>query len=611
MTSGTHPYREVQGASRPFGLPAFFPVKRPLFNLLTRYWKMCLQCIQSTCSLVLLLIFATTTVAGPEDQLREIGDSIRHPNTLELLELAESTKDDAGLPDVRHGLRIAALIYAHSTGDSEQIRMASEALHESEAKKLGSLEALKKLGPVQLTIDPTSVSSDVLTIVAQIRKQIVQAAMIGNATRIRDQLKPFEQSRLPGSVTQAMTRYANDAMAVAKLVPPSPLKIAVEISAAVELQDALAEDQSCEELATYIEASPEERKQMARSREGKTNKFDLMKQVVAGRPALVEAISKIREQYWASEITRGEAIVKMQEAIGNSLDLKMKRAVIYWQMKELRQEKTAAEWQSTIERNKASTQELHDRTFEDISPTWPAIFQHAELRLEADRLLHAIRSYSPQDSGLLSTCYTKCKVSIRKLDRALHNPLPGLTVEQQAMLRTYLWELEEELQRPFDKEGPLYALATQQGKQLAGTIAEVNGQNDNSSIDNRRESTITLTLSGDERNLASFAVYQSVLGSMARAGTNRGQLAEIAKMIRESSLLNDEHRESLQDIGSRIYRGEIDTSKLSGLDDPVSTLVRISGVVDSGSFGEGLPESIREEAFQILLANFNRKSSSN
>ncbi len=572
---------------------------------------MFLQSFRSIFSLLLLLFLSTISIAGPEDQLRDIGDSIRRPNTAKLLELAEKLKDNPGFPGVQSALKNAAVVYAYSTGDPEQIRMVTAALKESENNGLVSTDLLNKLGPIELSIDPMSVSSDAMQLVSDVRQSIVEAAMIGNTARIEDQLKALTETGLPVILSQAIIKYGNDSLEVAKLIPPSPLKIAMNISVASQLQNALAEDRACEALAAYIAASPEEREKISRTRADGTNQYDLMKEIVNQQPALVTALSKIQEQYWAGELKRAEAIIKMQEAIGNSLDLKMKRAVIYWQMKELRQEKKAEEHQATLERNYEQTQALQARTFEDISPTWPSILQHRALRDSATQLRKELRSYSPQNSGAISVCFSRCNVHLRKLERLLENDLDGLTLQQRALLRTYLRELEESLQEPFESDGALYRLAKQDIVPAGETFADSNSQLEDSTTQQSDLPAIGITLSGDETELASFAIYQSILGSMVRAGTDQDQLSEVAKMVRKSSLLNDKHRKSLQQIGSKIYRGEINIANLAELDDPVSTLVRISGIIDNDEFGKGLPENVREEAFQILLADVTRKPLSN
>ncbi len=574
-----------------------------------RYRTMCLPNFHSLCSFAIFLSIAATTMAGTKAQLQEIGDAIRHPNTARLLELAEHTQDQPELPDVQKALKNAAIVYAYSTGNADQIRMATAALSESESEIFGNFDALKKLNPIELSIDPTAVSSGTLQLVFRVRQSIVEATMIGNTIRIDEQLKQLREAGLPATLGEALANYGNDALAVAQLVPASPLKIAVNASSAAELKNALAEDRACEQLAAYIEASPKERILMSHSRgvaAQEPNQFDLMKEIVSQQPALIAAFSKIQEQYWLGEIKRAEAIIKMQEAIGNSLDLRQKRLVIYWQMHELNKEKNAEKNRAKRERLQARNEALDARTLEDISPTWPSIFQHAELRAAADQLLHELRYYSRQNCGVLSVCYSKCAVQLRKLDRLLADDLPGLTLQQRAMLRTYLRELDEELQKPFDDGGVLLALATQPAGPKSQAIADSIPPNASPNAEELEAPAVQFTFSGDERELASFAVYQTVLGAMVRAGTDHEQLSEVAKMIRASSLLNEKHRKSLQEIGSKIYRGEIDVSNLASLDDPVSTLVRIVGIVDYGDFGDGLPESMREEAFQILLADVTR-----
>ena len=551
------------------------------------------------------LIGANTCFAEPDISLQDSGDALRSIDISEMLKLAERYEDNLTLPEMSRGLRVAALVHAFSGANEEAIKECQALIPPATLDKLGDLNDFTVMQPRSLPMFYRQIPSTLPMQLGELRRAIILALSIGNRERIAIAKKRIVEAGFEPRLRDAMLDFANDALRLCERLPASPLKAAVDVSIAAEQEDSAATDAALATFAEYLDADPLRRELMARSRSDKkveSNQYDQMVAMEQSRAAVIEAVSKVRENYWRGEIARGQAMEQMQKVIGNSMDLKKKRALLYWALKSLREKETRAERENAYDRNKARTEKLRERRSEDISPSWPGIFDHPALKIDATELQETISNYSERNCGLLSICFTRSSVCMRRLHRTLANPIDGLTMSQQGMLRAYLRELEQELQEPYSKKCNLYYLANSLPRKSPPGVT-ANQTDQRSDVQNAVQ--VALPLTNDTSELASFALYQSMLASLAAAGqeSDRGELKVLAKLINESSLLTSEHKAALKNIGSQIYRGDISEDQLREVDDPISVLSQIAGVVSGDSqVASALSESAQEEAFAVLMA---------
>ncbi|EMI57371.1 hypothetical protein [Rhodopirellula sallentina] len=540
--------------------------------------------------------------ADEKSELRMIGDTLRSADPEEMLSFAERFDGSAELPDVATGLAVSAMVHAYASGDPQRIDRIIGELPSSVRKQLGDTDAFRVLAPRQLTLSAEDFSSSVPMMVNVFRDRVISATAIGNTERVHLQKERIENAELSPTLRAELIQFATDAEKLTTRIPSSPLKTAIDLSRAAEIGDVAESDRAYEKYVTYLQSGLRRRKFMTRTRGGiGTNQFDHLVAMAENQADVITAISTIHQNYWAGEIERGKAIEQIQQTLSNEMDLKKKRAALYWALKALKEEQTSKENEESKARNRERTEALRRRRSEDISAVWPTVFQHRDLRRDAAGLRQQIAQYSEENSGALSMCYAKCSLYLRRLHRTLRTELDGLTMNQQTMLRTYLREIEEELQESFDRNSNLYALA-----QRREPPSQPSGNDESASSELASMlASVKMPMSNNHRELASFALFQSMVGSMASAGKegNRNELAVLAKMINESSLLIDEHKQALKSLGSQIYQGKISAARLQTIDDPISVLSQLAGIIESEPFRQSdVPEEVSEEAFNVLIA---------
>lgn len=548
------------------------------------------------------LLVGRFAFADEKSDLRMIGDTLRSADSDEMLSLAERFEDSAELPDVADGLAAAAMVHAYASGDTERIDRVASNLPSSVREQMGDTKDFHVLAPRQLTLSAEDFSSSVPMMVNTFRDRVILATAIGNTERVRLQKERIEKAELSPQLRAELIQFATDAEELTTRIPSSPLKTAVDLSRAAEIGDAAESDRAYEKYVMYLQSGLRRRKFMTRTRGGiGTNQYDHLVAMAENQADVITAISTIHQNYWAGQIERGKAIEQIQQTLSNEMDLKKKRAALYWALKALKEEQTTKDKEESKARNRERTESLRRRRSEDISAVWPTVFQHRDLRSDATGLRQQISQYSEENSGALSMCYAKCSLYLRRLHRTLQTELDGLTMNQQTMLRTYLRELEEELQEPFDRNSNLYALAQRREYSPQPSGIDENASSELASM----LASVKMPMSNNHRELASFALFQSMVGSMASAGKdgNRNELAVLAKMINESSLLIDEHKQALNSLGSQIYRGKISAAQLQTIDDPISVLSQLAGIIENEPLGQSdVPEEVSEEAFNVLIA---------
>ena len=529
------------------------------------------------------------------------------PTTEDLLKTAAWVKTTENSAELRDGLLNAALIYAASTGDKTDLAKAVKELPDDDVLS-SHLEILKSLSSGEVVIDPAVLSSDQVALILECRAELILAAMIGNPARLDDSSNRIIHDRdIPLEIRDMLTELSQKCKRVAELTPASPLKVAVDAAKAALAEDHHAVAEAYQEFAQYLTADPLERQLFAATRGEATNEFDVLKSVEDNRAETISALSKVKTEYWNGELKRGEAIAKMQEIMGTSLDLKDKRLKIYWALKDMRKERDKqADSEDRAKRNLAESKR-QQRTSSDISLNWPGILDHKELRDAANSLRKELSYYSSSNSGPLSICCAKCCQHISTLSQTLRRELNGITPSQRGLLRSYLRELNEELLEPYNPEGNLNYLAVQfQSEAELSTrtaIASVSPQ--------ETEKLISLNLSGGRREWVSYSLTQALVRSLLVAGQSNAEteLKSLAKVIRESNLLTEKHRIALNVIGTKIYKGEYKPEELRQMDDPISVLAQIAGVEGPAQLAQPDSDEYGHEAFEILLAEMIRKPS--
>lgn len=550
-------------------------------------------------------LFSSPALCQTPRTLVKVGRSLLNPTTEELLKTAQWIEATENNEELRNGLLNAALIYAASTGDKNQVADVVKELPD-DAELLSHQVVLSSLSSGEVVVDPAVLSSDQVALILESRAELILAAMIGNPARLDDSSNRItHDGDIPLEIRDALTELSQQCKRVAELTPASPLKVAVDAANAASTKDQLAVAEAYQKFARYLAADPEERQFFAATRGGGTNQFDVFKSVAENRAETISALSKVRTEYWNGELKRGEAIAKMQEITGTSLDLKEKRLKLYWALRDMRNQRSKeAASEGRVKRTLAKEKRLQ-RTSADISVNWPGILDHKNLRDAANSLRKELSLYSISNSGPLSICCAKCCQHISTLSQALRSELDGISASQRSLLRAYLRELNEELLEPFSPEGNLNYLAVQFQSEAPlsnrTAIATVSPQETNK--------LISLNLSGGRREWASYSLTQSLVRSLLVAGqsSNPTELTSLAKVIRESDLLTKKHRIALNKIGTKIYKGEYKPEELRQMDDPISVLAQIAGVEGPAQLTQSDSDAYQDEAFEILLAEMIRK----
>ncbi|TWT93840.1 hypothetical protein [Stieleria varia] len=441
-----------------------------------------------------------------------------------------------------------------------------------------------------LEVNPGAVTFDTLLLTNEMQQSMLRAAVSGWSDEVAETKSQVAASELPAPIKQHLTRYADlcanlaDAFAQTELAAATGREVAM----------GLAHDREVDEAFNMLGDYRKDPDSVERGRAGEANEFTVMAAQESAKADMVNAITAQYKAYLDGEKTKLEMMKTLQELESGALDLKEKRATIYWTLRKLREENLAEKRAQQIARNKEITTQDKEETAADLSPTWPSAFEHRELKPHADQLRENLMSYGPSNSGQLSACYAKCVSNMRSLHRVLGSGIDGVSVEQCAALRRYLRKLDAELQQNYRSDNYIASLVSSPSSQ---NIADSDLQEE-FFIDVK---PAKLRFTGDNRQIASFAIYRSLLSAIVRAGAagNTGELSTLAKQVRESSLLLPEHRESLKKIGSSVYKN---AGKASSVEDLGDVLAVISGASDSASSLD-LPADYQAEAYEILIAS--------
>jgi hypothetical protein len=324
---------------------------------------------------------------------------------------------------------------------------------------------------------------------------------------------------------------------------------------------------------------------------------ELMKSRMENAPKLVEAYSKLYESYCKGELTRVQCIQGMQQVASTSMDLQEKRVNLYWTLKKLRQEQLKAEAENRRE-SFAKRRSLEEkRTAASLSANWPTLFTHKKLKADAAKLRSDLATYSEQNSGLLSTCFAKCEADVKLLQASLQVPMDGITSAQRSMLSLYLSKILDELQKPYEPEGYITQINSSKSNetQLA-TKADATATTAVAMISN--------PLTKGDKEVASYLLCRAFVSEILLANdvADKDRLTKVAKQIRDSKLLTEEHRKLINTLGSQAFKGD-----LKGVNGDVVSLEDVLKSFSGMSYDTvnklKLDDAYSQEAFEILLSS--------
>ena len=548
------------------------------------------------------MVSLTTAARGGEpvgvrgDVLAAAGRAVLRADAEELLFLSRRHLDQP----FGTALSNAALVIAYAQSENgSQLASAPGWTSKDGSQPTKEFRAkLHELSPRSIAVSPAEASLSTLALVKRQRRAMLQAALRGDSSGLV-KMQRATAGDLPSQIKGELDRFAAACLAIAPEFHQTQITTAIAMALAIQKQSERQADVALEIVGEYRAATDQQRQQLLKTRGNSDNAYSLTIAREQEKAKLVQAYAQVYTAYLNGEKTKVEVMQQMQAVQSKAMDLKEKRALMYWTLKDLHKKNQQAKREATFTRNQRLTREAESATASSLSAVWPSLFSHRALRDEASSLRDDLQSYSLQNSGQLSVCYARCAKHIRELQRRLLTDLDGLALEQRGVLVRYLRKLEDELKKSYSPSSYIVQL------------------NSPSPAPGRREATkfasamndvepITVNLGGDDRTLASFALYRSLLASLVRAAQqeDRARLTGLAVAIRESQLLTPEHKQRLNRIGSEAFRGNLDKRDLLVAEQPEEVLEDIAGV--SGISGEPLldvPAADADVAFQLLVSN--------
>jgi len=487
----------------------------------------------------------------------------------------------------------AAIVLSAPAIRSEMIRAVASKDKEA-AKRLNRIQSLaEKTDFRDLSISPAEVSPEELTVVKHTRRSMLIAALRADTEEIGQQADSVMESKLPTILKTELTRCGKECLMLAAEFKDSALKEQVD----AELRDL---EKEAEAVDSAYDLLGDHRIDPDSVETPRGEAADRLAQLTANSKAsadLANSYATLYDSYVNGEETKAKVMTMMVELDSKKLDLKEKRAILYWTLKNKRAQELAAKRKKHAESNQELTEKIEAQIESDFAMGWPTAFEHRDLQVHAEALRRHLSTYGPQNSGPLSACYAKSVCEVRALSRMLHRDIEGVPADQRARLQRYLRRLMEEVQGPYSSGSYIVRLNAEKipAEEFISSPVE--------SLASVKPET--LRLSGDDSDVASYALYRSLLASLVEAGDkgDRERLTELALMIQKSTLLNNGHKASLNALGSKIFTGKLSPAEREALGSPEEVLANIAGVVHSDSENDlDLPDSYRQEAFKMLIA---------
>lgn len=525
---------------------------------------------------------------APEIVLRKMATAL---DTLDATALSELV---AEVPDEKTGSSILLAV--------KVIQQASRTAQDATGKVDSENEssALSHLRGRALNLSAAEVTPELLSLSKQMRQSILRATLGGQVSEIEKLKACVSESQLPKQINDELLRFASAATELVSSFRDSPISFALALSNSQKTQSDLTEDATYEFLGEYRAADKQTQDVLQRTRAAGDNHYSLMVAKEQERAKLITAYTDMYNAYIAGEKSKLEMIQQMQEIQSKALDLKEKRALMYWALKKLRADNFQAEYDKRVAENKTQTAQRLQTTAADISAVWPSLFSHRELRTDSESLRKNLATYSPSNSGPVSICLVKCTGDIARLLRLLNNDLQGIPIAQRAELQKYLRKLKAELNQPYSQNSYIANLNNSGAETLVAknNAESIGGKND--------AANLSINLSADDTVLASFALYRSLSQSIVIAGNQKDlqTLKGLAATIRNSNLLISEHKKRLAELGSKAFQGVVSGKDVDAIESPEQVLQMIAGVSSTLSPSSyDVPANVSDEAFQILLAS--------
>ncbi|MGB7347929.1 MAG: hypothetical protein WBD20_27135 [Pirellulaceae bacterium] len=525
---------------------------------------------------------------APEIVLRKMATALDALDATALSELV------AEVPDEKTGSSILLAV--------KVIQQASRTAQDATGKVDSENEssALSHLRGRALNLSAAEVTPELLSLSKQMRQSILRATLGGQVSEIEKLKACVSESQLPKQINDELLRFASAATELVSSFRDSPISFALALSNSQKTQSDLTEDATYEFLGEYRAADKQTQDVLQRTRAAGDNHYSLMVAKEQERAKLITAYTDMYNAYIAGEKSKLEMIQQMQEIQSKALDLKEKRALMYWALKKLRADNFQAEYDKRVAENKTQTAQRSQTTAADISAVWPSLFSHRELRTDSESLRKNLAAYSPSNSGPVSICLVKCTGDIARLLRLLNNDLQGIPIAQRAELQKYLRKLKAELNQPYSQNSYIANLNNSGAETLVAknNAESIGGKND--------AANLSINLSADDTVLASFALYRSLSQSIVIAGNQKDlqTLKGLAATIRNSNLLISEHKKRLAELGSKAFQGVVSGKDVDAIESPEQVLQMIAGVSSTLSPSSyDVPANVSDEAFQILLAS--------
>ncbi|QDT08115.1 hypothetical protein [Planctomycetes bacterium K23_9] len=562
---------------------------------------------------------AVTTNAKPPttETFVQIGQAIDSLDSARLVELINGIPIKIVRSESIRSVPVTAWVLATASGDESSTK-AVLSVAESDQWLTQTIKQLADdagaLKPLPISVEADAVTAESLAWSKQLRRDLLIAAVTGQRDRVKHLRDELVGKPLPESLLDELNRVADASQSIAEQLPPSITGVAVNLFNAVQQKEQDQQQTSDQLLGIYRATPSQDRKSLKLTRGDGTNAYSVLQAREQQRASLVDAYGKLYDSYWKGEISRIECMRKMQEVKSADLDLTQKRAIMIWTLRKMRAENAKEKLDQRIAANRIKTAALQERTASDLSSSWPSLFRHRALRGNADAMLRELKSYSPSNCGPLSICYAKCVTEMRVLHRLLQTDLDGIGSRQQAGLRTYLREIEEELQGPYQDAHSIASI-----KATASSDDTAIAASSKTDVAIPRPDSVGLpgsvlvSLGGDDREVASLGLYRVIAKSLIQAGKDEdiSTLRDLANSIAKTKLLTSEQKASLKSLGSRAYHGKVTNDDLEICRPAEEMLARIASV-NSLSFPSPIrvDDETREQAFDMLLTSMMRPSAS-
>lgn len=248
------------------------------------------------------------------------------------------------------------------------------------------------------------------------------------------------------------------------------------------------------------------------------NAFSVLAAREGERSRLIEAQSKWLQAVSQSWVLRMDALLKWFDAQDKLLDLKRKRAYLFYELRDLRNARRATEIAEQRERNLADRDQRRSETASPVR-VWPSLFDHPTLRDQAGNLLQVLAARTESNSGVLSANYSQSQRHIGELKRQLLRT--PISHEQRTAAAKFLRQLDHQLRQPH-----------RDGDSLAKIVeAELRRRTDDRDPFHR----LTAQIDAAER-----------VGDLAR-------LRQLAETIRQATTLTSGQRRELNEQGRMAY----------------------------------------------------------